>query len=236
VKPPILSTADIEARANGLLEEYARRTRRPIALPVPIERIIEQVLDIPIHWKPLPGRSARVDVSKITHPSFGEPCRILMNEDCCGTLFHDHPGLIETAMAHEAGHGVFHIDHGQTAQLRLPLTGEAGFASQAGDFTDLLDEILAWRGPVDDEWWREWQAHTFMRFALMPRTLLAPALEEHGFRTWDQLYNLRRRCGVTISALVVHLSKLDLIRVDERRVIHVVSMQSENRQLALHQA
>ncbi len=203
-----------------MLAEYTRRTGRTVELPVPIESIIDHVLDIPIEWEPLLSRDGREIASKITQPAYGQPCRIVMNKDYLETKFRDHPGLIETAMAHEAGHGVYHIEHGNIHQLTLGLATAEAFATRPDSLIDALAEALHRRGPDGDDWWREWQAHTFMRFALMPRALLLPALEETGHRTWQQLYRLRERCNVTISALVVHLEKLGFIRVDGRRVIH----------------
>ena len=59
----------------------------------------------------------------------------------------------------------------------------------------------------------EWQAHTFARFLLMPRSLLAPRLADLDLCHWPTLYRLRDLCGVTISALRVHLEKLGYLRL-----------------------
>jgi hypothetical protein len=79
------------------------------------------------------------------------------------------------------------------------------------------------RGPSGDDYWREWQAFTFMRHILMPRTLIQPMLVGDRFLHWSGpggLYDLRDRLEVTISALVVHLNKLGFIEVDANRQIH----------------
>jgi hypothetical protein len=222
-RPRILSVADVESHASELLAEYAHRTGKEVRLPVPIERVIDQVLDIPIEWEPLLRRDGHDIASKITEPSYGSPCRIVMNEDYLETKFREHAGLIETAMAHEAGHGRLHIEHGHIHQLALAFPDTSIFVTRAASLTDGLADALRRRGPVDDAWWREWQAHTFMRFALMPRGLLLAALEETGYRTWEQLYDLRDRCNVTISALVMHLEKLGVIRVAGRRIDDVAA-------------
>jgi hypothetical protein len=230
-RPPILSEEDIESHATELLAEYTRRTGEATQLPIPIELIIDHVLDIPIEWEPLLSRDGQEIASKITEPCYGNPCRIVMNEDYLETKFREHPGLIETVMGHEAGHGRLHIEHGNVHQMMLPLTHNAVFTTKAESLTDCLGEALRRRGPVDDEWWREWQAHTFMRFALMPRKMLLAAMSETGYRTWPQLYALRERCNVTISALVVHLEKLRIIRVEGGRIYDAATQPSLQRVL-----
>lgn len=225
-RPRVLSVADVETHASDLLAEYSRRTGKPVRLPVPIELIIEHALDLDIAWEPLLERDGHDIASKIEEPSYGTPCRIVMNDDYVTTEFQEHPGLIETALAHEAGHGHLHIDHGQIYQMALAFPDTCAFSTRAESLTSGLSEALRRRGPVGDVWWREWQAHTFMRFVLMPRALLLPAMEETGYHTWDQLYDLRARCTVTISALVVHMEKLRFIRVEGRRIYDIAAQPS----------
>lgn len=225
-RPRVLSVANVEVYAGELLAEYSHRTGRPVQLPVPIELIIEHALNINIDWEPLLLRDGHDIASKVEEPSYGTPCRIVMNEDYVPTKFQEHAGLIETAMAHEAGHGYLHIDHGQIYQMAFAFPDTSVFTTRAESLTSDLSEALRQRGPIGDDWWREWQAHTFMRFVLMPRALLLPAMAETGYRTWDQLYDLRARCTVTISALVVHLEKLGIIRVEGRRIYDVAAQPS----------
>lgn len=228
MKLDYLSGADVEAKAEQVLAEYGQRKRRAVELPIPIERIVDQLLDLPVLWDSMPTREGRVFVSKLVQPAPGIPARIVFNEDLRHSKFQECPGLERTALAHEAGHAVFHLERGRAQQLGLglPVAEERdSFVSDVERFTraDRLTEALAARGPVGDEWWREWQAHTFMRFVLMPQRLLLPLLEGDGFLHWrgpGGLYELRDRLGVTISALTVHLAKLGIARVDERKVIH----------------
>lgn len=223
MKPAYLSEADIELRADQILLDYERQTGRQLVLPVPIERVIDQVLDIPIEWQPIPVSADRVIVSKLIQPSLGVPSRIVLNENLLSRHFRDYPGLEQTALGHEAGHAVFHLEAGRIQQLRLDLTigdESANFTSEADSLTTGLAAALAMRGPDGDDWWREWQAHTFMRFVLMPRRLLVPLLVDYHLGRWSELYRLRGQCEVTISALVVHLTRLGYIRVDQQRVIH----------------
>ena len=198
-------------------------------MPIPIEQIVDHILDIPIVWEPIHSPNGRIIVSKLTQPMFGITARIILNEDLLMTKFCECPGLERTALAHEAGHGVFHLERGRIQQLELGLDAQndhGAFSSKIETLTNRLEQALVVRGPEGDEWWREWQAHTFMRFVLMPRRLLIPLLQEGGFRNWrgpSGLYGLRDTCDVTISALVVHLSKLEYIRVDREGIVHDVT-------------
>jgi hypothetical protein len=232
MKPEYLSCDDVEARAEQVLVAYERQSRRPLSYPVPIDRVIDQILDIPILWEPIPQKNGREIVSKITQPTLEAPPRIVLNQDLLSTKFAECPGLENTALAHEAGHASFHLDHGRKQQLGLfAAEDDDAFVSASSALTDGLAEALeahalAARGPIGDDWWREWQAHTFMRFVLMPRRLLLPLIAEGGYRDWrgpNGLYDLRDRFNVTISALVVHLNKLGCIRIDNQGRIHDLS-------------
>jgi len=226
MKVPILSAKQIERQTEEILDGYTQQTGKPVALPVPIEKVAHQVLDLAVEWAPLPALPGRRAISKLTQPRFGEPARILLNVDLLETIFRDCPGLEQTAIAHESGHGVFHLDHGRQFQLDLGLGAADDFISDETSLTTKLAVALGMRGPVGDDSWREWQAHTFMRHILMPRRLLLPLLEGGGYLRWSGpggLYELREQCGVTISALVVHLTKLGYIFVDDRSQIHDLS-------------
>lgn len=228
MKPAYLSTEHIEARANDFLAEYTRRTGKPVTLPVPIEKIVFQVFDIPIEWEPISARDGRAIVSKFVQPTLTTPARIILNEDLLATKFRECPGLEQTAMGHEAGHADLHCEPSRAQQLALmlPLASPA-LDSEAADFADhsRFARALLQLGPMGDDWWREWQAHTFMRFALMPPRLLLPLVEKQHSLTWPFLFDLRAYCEVTISALVVHLEKLRILKVDERRKIHDLRVQ-----------
>jgi hypothetical protein len=220
VKPPILSERDIEARAGEILGEYTRRTGKAIAVPVPIEKVLLQVLDIGVEWEPIPPRGERQIVSKFVQPTRSVGPRIVLNKNLLDSTFAECPGLEQTAVAHETGHALFHLERGRPYQLDLALDLCDDFVSDAESFTSRLARALERVGPLGDDWWREWQAHTFMRYSLMPRVLLEPLLTDGSYRTWPGLYSLRDRLNVTISALRVHLAKLGIVRVDSEGRIH----------------
>lgn len=217
MKPSILSDAQIEADAYHLIAKYARKTGKSVTLPVPIERIIDSILDIPIEWEPIPPKDGREVVSKIVQPTYGKPSRIVMNEAMLGTKFAECPGLEATGMGHEAGHATYHIDRSKQFQLALDLD-ETAFHTTIDEVSSELQRRLRQFGPMGDDWWREWQAHTFMRHILMPEHLILPLVQGISRLTWPALYEMRETCNVTISALVVHLCKRGYMQVEERTI------------------
>ena len=213
-KPPVLSTAQIEAAAEALLAAYARWRGRSVTLPVPIEHLIEAYLGLPLLYEAIPPDGDRLIVSKISQPVGGQSAEITVNAALLGSLLAAHPGLEQTALAHEVGHHQLHLasrrrlppapDRGSAPTFHLPAAVLPGSAAAP-------ERHRARR--FDDAWWTEWQAHTFARFLLMPRGLLAPRLADLDLCHWPTLYRLRDLCGVTISALRVHLEKLGYLRL-----------------------
>ena len=226
MKPDFLSERDIEQRASSVLSRYARQTGTVVGVPVPIDQIVDVTLDVPILWESIPAVRGGQPAGKFVQPTLTKPACIVLNEDLLGTMFATTPGFERTTLAHEAGHAVLHNESNRSQQLGLGLMLDEPtheIVSTVADLESGLQRAIELRGPVGDDYWREWQAFTFMRYILMPLPLIQSMLIGNRFLYWsgpDSLYELRDRLGVTISALVVHLSKLGLIDVDERRQIH----------------
>ena len=94
-----LSDAELERMASGLLARYEARYGPIDNPPVPVERILEDVLDLSILWDSIaeqPGQSilAGLDPNNRT---------VVFNEVRL-TLIDETPGLYNTVLAHEAGH------------------------------------------------------------------------------------------------------------------------------------
>lgn len=226
MKLAFLTERDVEQRAASVLSQFERQTNTIVQAPVSIEQIVDVTLDVPILWEAIPDIRGSQPAGKFVQPTLSKPACIVLNEDLLDTVFATIPGFERTTLAHEAGHAVLHSESHRSQQLDL------GFAldkpvheivSMVADLESGLQRAIALRGPAGDDYWREWQAFTFMRHVLMPRALVHPMLIGDRFLHWsgpDGLYDLRDRLGVTISALVVHLSKLGLIEVDEHGQIH----------------
>lgn len=227
MKTKFLTEGEIESRASKLLGAYFSSLGAIPSLPVPIEGIVD-FLDIPLRWESLPSRANELSVSKIVQPSLGRDCMIVINEDLQEDVFARHQWLERTALAHEVGHHQLHVQHSLQYQLTLELEcdhSELAPTSMRSLVDGSEDDLIIPRrqlvGPSEEERRMEFQAHAFMRFLLMPEELLTPLLDGFGFLKWTGdrgIYGIADKLQVTPSALVVHLSRLGYIRVDNRKI------------------
>ena len=191
-----LSDAQLEGMASRLLGRYESLYGAVSRPPVPVERILEDVLDLNILWDKVsepPGQSILAALeSSLKTVVFNESRRILITET---------PGLYHTILAHEAGHWEAHVDHALLAQSPLP------------GFEHHMKCLYQGSGPGIDV--RELQAHRFMGFLLMPSPILLEAARDVDLQSWPNLYELRDLFQVTISALKIRLERLGLVYVTE---------------------
>lgn len=194
-----ISDQVIEREANGLLTRYHGRVGG-LQLPVPIERIVEDVLSLNILWDQIEGTDAA------TLAGLAPKRRLIKYNEASRDFIGGTPGLYETILGHESGHWVLHANRG--AEFQTELKGLQG------------DYICKYRQMTAEQGFEEIQAHKFMGYVLLPTDLLRPLLEGRDLLSWTALYELREVCGVTISALVKRLEGLKLLYVDEYHQIH----------------
>ena len=191
-----LSDAKLEGMANRLLGRYESLYGAVSSPPVPVERILEDVLDLNILWDKVSeprGQSILAELdSSLKEVVFNESRRTIITET---------PGLYHTILAHEAGHWEAHVDHALLAQSTLP------------GFEHYVKCLYQASGPGQDR--RELQAHRFMGFLLMPSPILLEAARDVDLQSWPTLYKLRDLFQVTISALTIRLERLGLVYVTE---------------------
>ena len=196
-----LSDAQLEGMANRLLGRYESLYGAVSRPPIPVERILEDVLDLNILWDKIPeppGQSILAELdSGLKTVVFNESRRTLITET---------PGLYHTILAHEAGHWEAHVDHALLAQSPLP------------GFEHHMRCLYQRSGPGQDP--RELQAHRFMGFLLMPSPILLEAARDADLQIWPALYKLRDLFQVTISALRIRLERLGLVYVTEEGDIY----------------
>ncbi|RME50889.1 MAG: ImmA/IrrE family metallo-endopeptidase, partial [Caldilineae bacterium] len=186
--PPFLSEAELETRANALLHRY-RRTIAPLCQPpVPVEAIADFLLELDTDWLPIPDTDDEPILAYL-RPATRTICFNERRQD----YFARYPGTYEFTLAHEIGHYTLHLT-GATE----PSAGEAMVLCRN-------------RGFSGDR--REWQAERFASFLLMPLDLLQPALAGVNLLRWPDLYRLRDRFRVSITALTVRLERLGLLYV-----------------------
>ena len=191
-----LADSQLEEMAARLLRRYDSLHGAVTSPPVPVERILEDLLDLNILWDDI-SEPPQQSILAALDP--GE--RTVVFNESRRTVIIDTPGLYYTVLAHEAGHWEVHVDHGHLAQRPLPNLGR--------DFSCLYRSS----GPGQDL--REVQAHRFMGFLLMPSEMLMEAIIDVDLLRWPALYELRERFQVTITALKVRLERLGLLYVTE---------------------
>ena len=191
-----LPDTELERLANRLLARYEGRYGPIARPPVPVESILEDVLDLSILWDSVPeepGQSilAGLDPNNRT---------VVFNETRLA-LIEETPGLYNTVLAHEAGHWEAHVDAALLEQAPLP------------QFDREFGCLYRQSGPGEDP--RERQAHQFMAFLLLPSHLLQEAIREVDLLSWPNLYALRDLFHVTITALTVRLARLNLLYISD---------------------
>lgn len=191
-----MSDARIENKAGRLLRCYEARYEVVSNPPVPVERILEDVLDLSILWDRIPESPNQTILAALEPGSK----QVVFNE-LRRELIMTTPGLYNTVLAHETGHWEIHVDREAMAQPLLP--------GLERNFSFLYRHL----GSGNDR--REIQAHKFMGFLLMPSDLLLDAVRDVDLLSWPALYELRERFKVTITALKVRLERLDLLHVTE---------------------
>jgi hypothetical protein len=211
---------EIEERAALRLSELEALLGRPLTLPIPVDRIAEDILGLDFLWEPIeemPGES----ILGAIDPKMRQ---IVMNETRRG-VFQQKPGLEPFTKGHEMGHwdlflsllagghpSLFEtVDSTRLAyrstSSRQVLIIKALAASPEG--IDLLRKLNA-RADRPDE------ARAVNRYAAalcMPKQMICYEAGKIDRTRWSNLYHLAEKFNVTISALKVRLEQLDLLRI-----------------------
>jgi hypothetical protein len=193
-----LESQTIEQLADDLIKRY-ESNHGAINIPVPIERIAENTLDLILEWRRIPEPGNQIIYAGLN--SMGT--QVVFNEQRI-TYFDNTGGFYNTVLAHEIGHKILHI--GETAsEARRLLPG-----------TDISSEFLFRSEKPGNK--LEWQAHRFMGYLLLPYRLLRQFITTEDLCYWPTLYYLREKFDVTISALVIRLTNLGLIYVEDKKI------------------
>jgi hypothetical protein len=218
---------EIEDLAAERLSQLARRLAHPLAPPIPIDLLAEQVLGLDFLWEDI-DELPRETVLGALHPHK----RLIIMNDKHRTLFDTKPGLERFTKGHEMGHWDLFIDQGALEHPTLfALDNSSSFTrrrSPVGEVTvmqwllsftggqDLLREL---KSRADDPE----EARTVNRYAaaiLMPKHLLRTEMDRIDRIRWSNLYRIADRFEVTISALTVRLQQLGLLHVGKDRTLY----------------
>lgn len=187
--------------ANRLLARYEGRYGPIPCPPVPVESILEDVLDLNILWDTVPDKPGQSILAGLDPNN-----RTVVFNETRLALIEETPGLYNTVLAHEAGHWEAHVDPALLEQVPLP------------QFEREFGCLYRQSGPGGDP--KESQAHQFMGFLLMPSPLLREAIRDIDLLSWPNLYALRDLFQVTLTALTVRLAKLNLLYIADDKQLY----------------
>jgi hypothetical protein len=209
---------DVTARR---IQEYEAKVGITVTLPVPIEKIVEQVLGLDFEWDVIEEQPGE----QILGGLVAAERKIVLNEKHL-TLFQAKPGLERSTIGHEAGHWDIDID-----RARLLHPAFAGFevkplvVNRHSSKADWLIEVLFNRATHDDRAYRLYKKLTegqdtpevrsavdrYQSALLMPAWLMKTADQRYDLTKWPELYRLAEEAQVNITNLTVRLQRLGLI-------------------------
>jgi len=216
-----LHTEIIENVTAQRIREYEAKVGEAVALPVPMDQIVEQVLGLDFDWDVIdeqPGEQILGGLDAATR-------KILLNE-AHTDLFNEKPGLLRSTIGHEAGHWDLDVDRAKLAHPMLPGIDLAPcFVHRHAAKFDRLIEVLFTKALTDERAYRVYRDLTagqdapevksavdrYQSCLLMPKWLMLEAAEQHDLTKWPELYRLAELAQVTISNLTVRLQRLGLI-------------------------
>ncbi len=203
------------------IREYEGKANVTVALPVPLEQIVEQVLGLDFDWDIIeehPGEQILGGLDAVNK-------KILLNEKHVD-LFDSKPGLLRSTIGHEAGHYDIDIDRSKLLHPKLPgMDFKAAIAKRHASKADWLIEVLLDRAASDpramdlykkltagqDTAEQKSAVDRYQPALLMPKWLMHEANERYDFTQWSDLYRIAEVAQVNISNLIVRLQRLGLI-------------------------
>lgn len=203
------------------IRQYESKTGVSVALPVPIEPIVEQVLGLDFDWDVIeeqPGEQILGGLDAANR-------KILLNETH-SDLFEQNPGLLRSTIGHEAGHFDIDIDRSKLLHPTLPgVDLTPTLAKRHAARSNRLIEVLLDRAMTDDRAFNIYKKLTegqdspevrsavdrYQSALLLPAWLIRDAAQRYDFTKWPDLYRLADEAKVSISNLTVRLQRLGLI-------------------------
>ena len=219
-----LRTSVIDEVTAMRIRQYEDLSGTTVTFPVPVEKIVEQILKLDFDWVDIEEREGEQILAGLVP----EQRRIVLNTRHLD-LFAAKPGLERSTIGHEAGHWDIDIDRTSLHHPRLPGFDmqDSVVCRQAAD-RNVLVEVLN-RAAYDDRYFELYRALTagldspegksavdrYQSSLLMPAWLIRDAVDDIDVTNWSSLYDLAETAQVTISNLVVRLHRLDLIYIPE---------------------
>jgi hypothetical protein len=214
-----MSNEYIEGVTSDRIRQYEAKINNTVKFPIPIEEIIDQVLDLSILWDEIKEQPGELILAGLKRQS-----RMIVVNEKHLALFEDKPGLLRSTQGHEAGHA--------DLEGRLGDQGPALFESEQDrivrrDCTKSNEqvEILLDLALRNEKAYRLWRKITdgqdtpeqksamdrYQSAILMPKWLLEEATKHRDLTRWPNLYDIANEAQVNISNLVTRLRRLNMI-------------------------
>lgn len=219
-----MRTKAIDEITAARIREYEAKTATPVSFPVPIEKIVEQVLGLSFDWDEIDEQPGE----QILGGLVAEKRKIVLNEKHL-ELFQQKPGLERSTIGHEAGHWDIDIDRGSLGHPTFEGFGiSACSVNRHSRKSELIVEVL--NRALSDERFRKIHRQLtagedapevrsavdrYQSSLLMPEWLMREAARRYDLTAWPALYDLAREAQVTISNLTVRLQRLELLYIPE---------------------
>jgi len=209
----------IEDLTTRRIREYEAKAGGTVKLPVPIEKIVEQVLGLDFEWDEIEEQPGEMIL--------GGLCRktrtIVLNEKHL-ELFELKPGLLRSTQVHEAGHADL---EGGLGEQGPSLFGEdqERIVHRHSTKSNRQLEVLFDLALHNEKAYRLWRKLTegqdtpeqksavdrYQSAFMMPKWLLEEAAQRYDLTQWRDLYALAKEAEVNISNLTTRLLRLEMI-------------------------
>lgn len=193
--PKYISLKQMEKLTEKICLDYGFDPYEKTVRSVPIEELVEFHFDLQICWESID----HFDPSGIVMAAILPADSLIILNESQRDLFESKIGTYHFTLAHELGHWVLH-------------TGKSSYFLRNGGTKSYICRTYAKKPP------EEIQADLFAGCLLMPRPMMECAvnqLTKLGLIQLTHLYGLAQTIGVSITALQVRLSQLNLLLLNK---------------------
>src|SRR4051812_20371820 len=201
----------IEEVTASRIRQFETMTGEAVAFPVPVEKLVEQVLGLDFDWDEIeegPGEQILGGLHVASRTIYLNTKHV--------KLFKEKPGLERSTIGHEAGHWDIDIDRASINHPTFPgFEVQAQIVKRHARKADRLIEVLFNRAMHDDRAYRLYKKITegqdtpevrsavdrYQSALLMPAWLVREADQRYDLTTWQGLYRLRDEAQVNITNL-----------------------------------
>ena len=209
---------DIEEMAANRLTQLEDKIGGPLLPPIPIDLLAEKVLGLDFLWDRIQELPGEIILAAIDPRS-----RLIVLNQSHQSVFERKPGLERFTKGHEMGHWDLFMDADKLRHSTLfDMNDEIPFVRRRTDSTEVvaIQRLLStWEGQElvrelnsrADDPDEERAVNRYAAAILMPEKMIRAEAHKVDRTRWVNLYELQKKFGVTISALTVRLSQLDLL-------------------------